>query len=343
MDKQTLQKIRQAYGWKEPQLFAVDSGLINHTWKVVDGNDVYLLQSVNTNVFTAPRLIDENLNLLADYFRENAPGYLFTAPLQTLADGSLPEIGNIFYRVFHWVTGSHTIDTVSTPAEAFEAAKAFGLFTSLLGEFDVTRLHPALPNFHHLSLRYYQFEQAVQNGVAERISECAGTIQYLRSQVSIVKRYEAFCAHSEVTKRVTHHDTKISNVLFDEQGKSICVIDLDTVMPGYFLSDVGDMFRTYVCPVSEEEKDLDKILIRKEYIRAIENGYLTDMGSELTGFEKEHFHFAGEMLIYMQALRFLCDYLLNDPYYGSRYPGQNKVRAENQARLLQLFREAVGS
>ena len=135
--------------------------------------------------------------------------------------------------------------------------------------------------------------------------------------------------------RVTHDDTKISNVLFNEDGKGICVIDLDTVMPGYFISDVGDMMRTYLSPVSEEEKDFDKIDVREDYFKAIAQGYLAEMADELSSAELKHFVYSGLFLTYMQALRFLTDYFNNDTYYGSSYEGHNYVRAKNQVILLQ--------
>src|SRR5690606_24912784 len=134
--------------------------------------------------------------------------------------------------------------------------------------------------------------------------------------------------------RVTHHDTKISNVLFDKDGKGICVIDLDTVMPGYFISDVGDMIRTYVSPANEEERDFDKIRVRDDVMDALTEGYLEFMGDELTATEKKHTRYSGMFMTYMQALRFLTDYLNDDVYYGARYDGHNRVRAMNQVRLL---------
>ncbi len=139
--------------------------------------------------------------------------------------------------------------------------------------------------------------------------------------------------------RVTHHDTKISNVLFDASDNGRCVIDLDTVMPGYFISDVGDMMRTYLCPVSEEETDLSQIMVREDYFQAIITGYLSAMQPLLSRDEKQHFVYAGKFLIYMQALRFLTDYLNNDVYYKPRYEHHNAVRAENQAVLLQKLLE----
>jgi hypothetical protein len=127
--------------------------------------------------------------------------------------------------------------------------------------------------------------------------------------------------------------------LFDDDDKGICVIDLDTVMAGYFISDVGDMMRTYLSPANEEEKDFSKVQVREEYFQSIWDGYTKEMKDELNKEEKEHFIYAGKFMIYMQALRFLTDYLNNDVYYGTKYEGQNFVRAGNQVVLLQRLIE----
>ncbi len=340
MDTTLLRSISKLYNWEDAEIIPVNSGLINNTWQVIVEGHTYLLQSVNTNVFANPAGIDDNCNRLAVHLRNVAPDYLFTAPVKNTEGASLVEKEGKFYRVFEWVKGSHTVDVVNTADQAYEAAQAFGLFTALLKRFDAATLHISLPGFHDLSLRFRQFEAALNDGNNKRINAAKDLIKYLLSNKSLVAKYEAFIHHQEVKQRVTHHDTKISNVLFDEKNKGLCVIDLDTVMPGYFLSDVGDMLRTYVCPVSEEESDLDKIFIRKEYIEAIQEGYLSHMKHELSSFERDHFYFSGSMLIYMQALRFLTDHIQNDTYYGARYTGHNEVRAANQARLLALFHEA---
>ena len=264
MDEKTLGIIGTAYGWGEVQTVPVHSGLINTTLKVTVGRNTYLLQQVNTNVFHHPEQIDENLGMLAGHLRKYTAGYLFTAPVAMIDGTTLLVIDNRYYRVFDWVHGSHTIDVVSQSGQAYEASRQFGQFTALLKGFNAEQLHHSLPDFHNLSLRYRQFETALQNGNNERILAATDAIAYLQSQIRIVKRYESFISHPEAKKRVTHHDTKISNVLFDGQDKGLCVIDLDTVMPGYFLSDVGDMFRTYSCPVSEEEKNLDLVMVRKD-------------------------------------------------------------------------------
>jgi Ser/Thr protein kinase RdoA (MazF antagonist) len=156
----------------------------------------------------------------------------------------------------------------------------------------------------------------------------------LKNYCSIADEFQALTKTGELKKRVTHHDTKISNVLFDEHDKGLCVIDLDTVMSGYFISDVGDMMRTYLSPVSEEESDFSKIEVRDEYFDAILGGYLGEMKDELTDLEKTLFVYAGKYMIYMQALRFLTDHLNKDRYYGAKYPGHNLVRANNQIDLL---------
>ena len=154
-----------------------------------------------------------------------------------------------------------------------------------------------------------------------------------------MKEYEALKASGNLKLRVTHHDTKINNVLFDDENKGICVIDLDTLMPGYFISDVGDMIRTYISPFGEDEKDLSKLEMREDYFTAIAEGYLSEMFDELNEAELQHFVFAGKFMIYMQALRFLSDYLNNDVYYGSKYEGHNFIRATNQVHLLKLLIE----
>lgn len=341
METSFQQTIKNLYGWENAVFLPVASGLINHTFKVEADGHIYILQEVNSQVFRHPEQIDENLNRLADYLSIHAPGYLFTAPVKAGNGDSLVVLDGHFYRVFGWVPGSHTIDVVETPEEAYEAANQFGVFTSLLKGFDAGKLNITLPDFHNLSLRYRQFEASLQNGNPERIKGSANEIAVLKAHSGIVKRYESFVQNRDARQRVTHHDTKISNILFTNQQKGICVIDLDTVMPGFFLSDVGDMIRTYVCPVSEEEKDLSRISIRKPFLEAIQNGYLATMNDTLSQFEKDHFFFAGEMLIYMQALRFLTDHLNNDSYYGSRYPGHNYVRAANQICLLESLQACL--
>jgi len=341
MNQAIIHQLSGFYGWTEPEITVLHSGLINHTCKVTVAGKSMILQRVNTAIFNEPELIDENLRKLSTYFAAQHSLYLFTSPVAGVSGETLCKLGDAYYRCFEFVSGSYTILTVQSRKQAFEAAQQFGRFTALLNRFDAGKLHLTLPDFHNLRLRYHQFQEALIKGDSDRITETKSLSDFLQSQQQIAERYDAFLANPDARIRVTHHDTKISNVLFDSEERGICVIDLDTVMPGYFLSDVGDMMRTYTCPVSEEEADLDKIIVRPKYIESIHAGYGSSMGEELTTFEQDHFLFAGEVLIYMQALRFLTDYLNQDKYYGSKYPGHNRVRAANQARLLIAYQEAI--
>lgn len=337
-----MHTILNAYGLDEgtANVKPFGTGLINHTWLVNAGDNNFILQRINHNIFKAPELIAENLRMIGNYLSLHHPSYLFVMPVKTMADEDMLHLpGSGYYRSFNFVKGSHSIDVVNSAGQAFEAAAQFGRFTKLLADFPARTLNTTLPDFHNLSLRYAQFEDALLNGDAERIAEAEQLIEYLQQQKNIAHTFEEICNSGEFKQRVTHHDTKISNVLFDQQDKGLCVIDLDTVMPGYFISDVGDMMRTYLSPVNEEEKDLDKIHIRTDYFKAIKAGYLSEMDGELTDTEKKYFVYAGKFMIYMQALRFVTDHLNNDKYYGAAYDGHNFVRANNQAVLLQKLVE----
>jgi Ser/Thr protein kinase RdoA (MazF antagonist) len=334
-------RILEAYGLPEDQcsIRPFGTGLINHTWKVTHGAASYILQRINDAIFHQPALIADNMDSLAGYLRTHHPEYLFVKPLNTVDGGSLVHSEEGYFRLAPFIMGSHTIDVVSDADQAYQAARQFGKFTRLLAGFPIGRLHLTLPDFHNLSLRYKQFEDALQHGRQDRIDATADQIDALKSFRDIVRTFEDIRHHSGFRLRVTHHDTKISNVLFDDAGHGLCVIDLDTVMPGYFISDLGDMMRTYLSPVSEEEKDMDRIAIRDEYFRAIVRGYLSEMKDELSAAEMDHIVYAGKFMIYMQALRFLTDHLNDDRYYGAKYEGHNLFRAVNQLTLLQRLAE----
>lgn len=334
--------ILKYYGFKDAPISikAFGTGLINHTWKVNYNDNDYILQRINDNVFKQPEDITSNIGLLADYLHQHHPDYFFVAPVKTTDGKEMVCLkGQGYFRMFPFVTGSHSKDVLETPGEAYEAAAQFGRFTKLLDGIPIVKLKIPIPDFHNLSLRYHQFLTAQKKGNPKRIKETEDLTIDLLNHSSIVTTYENIISNSNFKQRVTHHDTKISNVLFNDAGKGLCVIDLDTVMPGYFISDVGDMMRTYLSPVSEEEKDFSKIKIREEFYEAIVNGYYNEMKDVLTETEKDYFFYAGTFMIYMQAIRFLTDYLNDDRYYGSTYPGQNLVRAGNQAVLLQRLFE----
>jgi Ser/Thr protein kinase RdoA (MazF antagonist) len=318
----------------------INNGLINSTWLVKNSHQSFILQKVNHNIFKNPEAIATNVRLIADYLLKHNPGYLFAPPIQTKSHEEMKYIkGSGYYRLIPFVENSHTITTVEKPEQAFEAAKKFGEFTKLLSGFNVEKLQITLPDFHNLTLRHQQFLDASKTGNKERIHESKELIEFIKDNKNIVDIYEDILHNPSFKLRVTHHDTKISNVLFDKNNKGLCVIDLDTVMPGYFISDVGDMMRTYLSPVNEEENDFSKIGIREAYFTSIWEGYMSEMKDELNREERRHFIYSGKFMIYMQALRFLTDHLNNDTYYGAKYEGQNFVRAGNQVTLLKRLIE----
>lgn len=328
------------YGFDaEVEAIAYGNGLINHTWKVTAGSHHYILQRINDNIFKKPEWISENISFIGDYLEKNSPDYLFVKPVKTTDGNVFVKNENGFFRLFPFVEGSHSITTVDTPQQAYEAAKKFGEFTRRLDGLNPERLHITLPSFHDLSLRVAQFTEALSYGNSSRIEESSQIIKQLKESAGLVKEYEKIVSGGILKKRVIHHDTKISNVLFDDKDKALCVIDLDTVMPGYFISDLGDMFRTYLCPVNEEAIDTNLIVIRDDYYKAIVSGYYEEMGRVLSEAEKNYFFYAGTFMIYMQALRFLTDYINNDKYYGARYEKHNLVRATNQTVLLKRLIE----
>lgn len=316
---------------------AFGSGLINSTWDISGPGGRYILQCINKNVFKNPNDIADNLSALESYLAKTAPGYLFPAPLAA-ADGKfLVEDGDNYYRLLPFIENSHTVDFITEDKQAYEAAKQFGRFSKLLSSFDPKQLKYTLPDFHNLNLRVEQFYIALTNADRALLEKASVEIKGIEANIDIADTYKQMIQGQQIPLRVIHHDTKINNVLFDNDNNGLCVIDLDTVMPGHYISDVGDMMRTYLSAANEEEKDLDKIVIREDYFIAIYKGYMEEMGEVLTQAEKSLFFYSGKFMIYMQAIRFLTDFLNGDIYYHTSYTGHNLLRAQNQLTLLSRY------
>jgi len=335
-----MNSILQQYGsqFQNASLEVISGGLINQTWKVTAKGESFVLQRINDTIFKEPGKIATNVRLLADHLASIGSDYFLVSAIRTERGEELAyETGKGYFRLTPFVKNSKTIQVVETPEQAYEAALQFGKFSSTFSDFDAKQLHVTIPNFHDLAYRYKQFENAVLTGNPQRINECSDEINQIRSYVHLVDEYNRILRNPLFKLRVTHHDTKISNVLFDLSNKGVCVIDLDTVMPGYFFSDVGDMMRTYLSPTNEEETDFSKIEVRPMFYHAIVQGYSEGMKGALSIEEQNSFFLAGQFLIYMQALRFLADYFNNDVYYGSQFQEHNLARARNQLSLFSAF------
>lgn len=334
--------ILKAYGYnfETVALHQIGSGHINRTYLLSTHRDEnYILQNINTQVFKAPFTIANNIKLVSDYLKLNFPDYLFPAPIPTLNEVLMFHYHNEYWRLLPFVENTIAFDTLSDTKQAFEAAKQFGKLSRLLNNFDTSTLKPTIPGFHDLGWRYEQFTFALSNSTYELKESAKHEIDIALHHHFIIDYYRSYEHRKDFPDRVMHNDTKISNVLLRENDfEGVCVIDLDTLMPGKFISDLGDMMRTYLCAFSENETDLSKINIRLDYFKATIKGYLSEMASSLTATEKELILFSGKYIVYMQALRFLTDYLNGSTYYPISYLAQNLDRTKNQFKLLsELF------
>jgi Ser/Thr protein kinase RdoA (MazF antagonist) len=335
-----MQVLFEKYGWEDAIATPLNQGLINQTFEVQTRQGDFILQSINTQVFKNPQAIDQNIRRIGNYLEAHQPEKLFTHLVPTKTGETLIEWSGKYFRAFNKISGK-AFDVLDNAKQAESAANQFGQFTASLEKFPVGQLEETIPQFHDLSLRYHQFEQAQIHGNTTRIQEVKDELHYLTAYKSYLDKWVGFVQNKEAHLRVTHHDTKISNVLFKNETDAICVIDLDTTMPGYFISDVGDMCRTYLCPVNEECLDLDLVKVIPERWEGIKKGYLDAMGDQLSNFEKDHFDFSGQFMIYMQAIRFLTDYLNLDQYYHTTRPAQNLDRTRNQIKLLNEFNQLI--
>ena len=316
------------------------SGHINDTFRVeiqqYEAAKSYLLQRLNHQVFRQPEAVMRNIRLVAEHLSRQDYRLENLAPLPT-ADGRFlhkDDAGN-YWRVFPFFENTVTFDKVDTPEQAYEAARAFGAFARALDSMDASTLQPTIPGFHNGEKRLEYFREVLSRAIPERLAAAQPEVEEVLQNQLIFKKI----ASLKLPLRVIHHDTKINNVLFDAATmRAVCVIDLDTVMPGIVLSDFGDMMRTFTSPTDEDETDLSKVEMRLPVYEAIQAGFLEEMGTLLTHVERESLAEGGRWLTLMQVVRFLADYLEGDVYYKTHYPEHNLVRTRNQLALFRSMR-----
>jgi Ser/Thr protein kinase RdoA (MazF antagonist) len=324
-----------AQGWK---IKLVGSGHINDTYIATGNQQSWIVQKLNHRVFTQPDAIEQNIQLCQAYLQEKDPNYLFLAPILNKKSSYTTKIADSYWRIFPFISEGLAFDTLNDTKQAYEAAKKFGELSRLLDGIALHNFKETIPAFHDLSLRFKQFEQALTKAPEKLKKAATQAIVLALAHREIADTFDKL--KKTLPLRIQHHDTKISNVLLHKDNYAgVCVIDLDTLMPGYFLSDLGDMMRTYLCAYDENEADLKKITVREEYFKAMVSGYLSEMAKVLSPEEKATILFAGKFILYMQALRFLSDYLQGSIYYPIFYPEQNLIRSLNQFQLLQSIVE----
>ena len=316
------------------------SGHINDTFKVSleKGSSIrhFIVQRLNITIFTEPLKIMENIETVALHLVSKGYEKAILSCLKTKkGDYFYQETEEVnltgFWRMIPFIENTYSILKVENENQAFEAAKAFGEYLKYLEDLNVSNIHTIIPNFHNAAFRVQQFRDTLKNKPTdERLKKAHNSLNFIEERISYFNQIM-----ENIPLRVTHNDTKISNILFDKTTqKAACIIDLDTLQPSTLLSDFGDMVRTYTPQYDEDERDLEKIEMRLPYFEALMEGFLSELSSVLTPSEKVNLIFGAKRTIFVQALRFLTDYLNNDIYYKTDYAEHNLARAENQIALL---------
>lgn len=318
------------------------SGHINDTFRAVfDVGGVpapSIFQRINHNVFKNPVALMENIQRvtshLATQVAANPDRCRRVLSLVLARNGQfwhLDTEGN-YWRAYRFIDGARTYDAAVSTEQAFQAARAFGQFQKQLADLPAPRLHDTIPDFHNTPKRFAALECAITADVAGRAILAKPEIEFALAHQSIT----SVLLDANLPERVTHNDTKFNNVMLDDvTGEGICVIDLDTVMPGLALYDFGDMVRTTTSPTQEDERDLSKIAMQFPMFEALVRGYLASAGEFLTRAERQFLAFSGKLITFEIGLRFLTDYLSGDTYFKVHRDGHNLDRCRTQFKLIE--------
>lgn len=319
------------------------NGHINDTLKVItdNGEAKYVLQRINHHIFTNVEMLQHNINIVTSHIRkkleaqgehdidrkvltflpaENGKSYYFD--------------GESYWRVCLMIPRSQSFEEVNA-AFSYEAGKAFGSFQSMLSDIPEGTLGETIPNFHNMEFRLQQFYDAIKTNQVGRLDKVQDMVKEIEKRAKTMCIQEDLYRQGKLKKRTNHCDTKVNNILFDENGKVLCVIDLDTVMPGFVLSDIGDFIRTGANTGAEDDENLDNVNVNMEIFKAYTRGYMETAKSFLTPLEISMLPYGGRLLTYMQTVRFLTDYVNGDTYYKTHKPNHNLIRSKAQFRLLQ--------
>ena len=331
------------------------SGLINHSWvasfETPGGRRRYVLQQINRHVFHHPDEVMENMvrvtrhvaaRLAKDGFPDAGRRVLSFVPTHVGGSHHVDAAGET-WRLVPWVEGTRATERAATDTEARETARAFGRFLAHLQDLPGPPLHETILAFHDTPGRLVAFDRAIAADRASRVSECRREIDALLDRRRLAFALAEPAARGEIPVRATHNDAKIANVLFDATtGEGLCVVDLDTVMPGVAPYDFGDLARSTVSDSDEDERDLSRVRVRVPVFEALARGFVEGAGDALSPAERSLLVTGAEVIVYEQAVRFLGDHLDGDRYYRTTRPGHNLDRARNQIRLLEGL-EAVGA
>ncbi len=326
----------------------ITAGHINDTYiveyKLEDGSTQrYLLQRINTNVFKKPIELMENVMGVTAHLRKKIAENGGDPTRETLTVFPAKDGKNYYmaddggcWRMYNFVEDTFSISELTNPVDFKNAAISFGNFQKLLADYPIDTLYETIPNFHNTVSRFADFKKALEDNLSGRKDEAIPEIEFVLARENDCGIIVEMLANGELPLRVTHNDTKLNNILFDNTTKKgLCVVDLDTVMPGSSLYDFGDSIRFGANTAAEDEKDLSKVSLSLEYFRAYVEGYLESAGESLTENEIDFLPFSAKLLTLECGIRFLGDFINGDVYFKTEYPEHNLVRARTQFKLVE--------
>lgn len=328
------------------------SGHINDTYIATykhNGKSIkYIHQRINGHVFKEPQKVMENVVRVTKHLLIKLEGNGVN-DIKRSCLRMIPSLNGVpyfvdeegkYWRTCYFIENAHTCDIVETADQAFAAGAAFAQFQRLLVDLPGGRLHEIIPDFHNTVKRYRDFENAVEVDRSKRASLCQEEIAFVRYREPIVSILTELMAKGDLPERITHNDTKLNNVMLDDKtNEGLCIIDLDTVMPGTVLYDFGDLVRTSTCPAAEDEKDLSKVYLHVSLFKALAEGYISKAREFLNDVERKHLVFSGRLITFEQGIRFLTDYLKGNNYYKTKYEEHNLDRCRNQFKLVGSIEE----
>jgi hypothetical protein len=323
-------------------------GHINETYSATynqGGTRVrYIHQKINKGVFKNPLAVMKNVARVTTHLRKKLEAQdarditrrsLILIPTRQ-GQSYFRSAEGEYWRTFVFIEGVETFEAVQSPQQALQAGRAFGEFQRLLVDMPGERLHDTIPNFHNTRKRFSALQQAVQNDHYNRAKDARPEIEFALEHEPIVDVILNGMAKGKIPERVTHNDTKFNNVMMDVlTGEAMCIVDLDTVMPGCALYDFGDMVRTTTSPTLEDEQDLSKVKMQMPMFKKLSEGYLSTAGQFLTKSEKGCIAFSGKLITFEIGIRFLTDFLSGDTYFRIHRPGHNLDRCRTQFKLVE--------
>ena len=321
------------------------SGHINDTFKITTDaakNNLYLLQRINHHIFQDVDGLMKNIELVCQHLKQKLAHLGDDEVLKRTMTIVQTHDGKNYYRneqgeywrVFILIPDTRSYDILETTEQAFSGGMAFGQFQKQLSDLDPKKIVEVLPNFHNIEFRINNLKEAIEKNPVGRLVDVQDLLDYIFEREEKMRTILELGRAKKLPLRITHNDTKFNNVLLDSDDNVQCVIDLDTVMPGYVAYDFGDAIRTIINSAAEDEADLEKIVLNIPLFQAFTAGYLSEARDFLTETEIDSLISAVHLLPYMQAVRFLTDYINGDTYYKIAYPEHNLVRTKSQLKLV---------